>query len=155
MTRKEINKLDDLWSKVVKDKAGYICEHCGIRGVRMEAAHVCGRRHRGTRWGVRVPAGTIIEVPNDIPIQFFKPVLYDLCGHCFCHSCHQQYDEHGPLEKDIVEFTIGHVRKARIQAAAKQRITKYQEFDIVKELLEGVHNVDNPNGKEQEWQVVS
>ena len=137
MTRKEIKKLDDLWSKVVKDKAGHICEHCGIRGVRMEAAHVCGRRHRGTRWGMRVPPGTIIEVPNDVPIQFFKPVLYDLCGHCFCHSCHQQYDEHGPLEHDIAERTVGLDRKIRIQAYATQTIAKYQDFKDIKKILEG------------------
>jgi hypothetical protein len=136
MTSKQIKILDELWAKLIKDKAKYICEHCGIRGMRMEAAHVCGRRHRGTRWGLKVPAGTVIEVPNDTPIELFKPVLYDLCGHCLCHCCHQQYDEHGPLEKAIVEFTIGRARKERIQNAATHKVTKYQDFEEIQETLE-------------------
>ena len=142
MTRKEINKLDALWSSLVKERAGYVCEHCGVQGLRMEAAHVCGRRHRGTRWGMKVPAGTIIEVPNDTPMEFFKPVLYDLCGHCLCHSCHQQYDEHGPIEKDIVKYTIGAERKERIQAAAVKRIAKYQDYEQIVEDLRCLKALD-------------
>ena len=138
MKRSDIKKLDALWAEVVKTRAGFVCEHCNIRGVRMEAAHVVGRRHRATRWGMKVPPGTIIEVPNDVPIQFFKPVLYDLCGHCFCHNCHQQYDEHGPLEKNIVELTIGKERKARLQLEANKLVSKDQYYEEISEILETI-----------------
>ena len=116
MTRKEIKKLDLIWATLVKDKAGWKCEHCGVSGTRMEAAHVVGRRHRATRWG------TFID--------------NDLCGHCLCHSCHQHYDEHGPLEQAIVNDTIGEQRKEDLQNYATQTIAKYQVFDEIKELLE-------------------
>ena len=127
MTRKEIKKLDAIWAELVKDKAGYVCEHCGIRGTRMEAAHVCGRRHRSTRWGY--------EILTSMPQINAILSVYDLCGHCLCHSCHQHYDEHGPLEKDIVQ-TIGANRKEKIQAVATQTIAKYQDYETIKEMLE-------------------
>jgi len=81
LKKKEIKELDSLWATTVKEKAKYKCEHCGRYDSRMEAAHVVGRRHRATRWGT-----------------FFGENGYDLCGHCLCHLCHMQYDEHGPLE---------------------------------------------------------
>lgn len=118
MTRREIDILDGLWAEAVK--LGKKCEHCGISGCRLEAAHVVGRRHRITRWGT-----------------FLAPEMrYDLCGHCFCHNCHQQYDEHGPLEEAIINDTIGRDRKLMIQTLAKQQVGKYQEFDYIKNLLE-------------------
>lgn len=120
MTRREVHKLDELWSLVVKQKARYQCEHCHVLGVRMEAAHVVGRRHRATRWG------TIINE------------AYDLCGHCLCHSCHQHYDEHGPLEHSIIERTIGVMRKVLIQQVANTLVAKTQDYDLIKEVLDGI-----------------
>jgi len=119
MKKKEIKILDGLWSDKIKDRAGYKCEHCGIRGVRMEAAHVVGRRHRATRWGY---AGSFSG--------------YDLCGHCFCHNCHQQYDEHGPLEHDISHRTVGLARKMIIQGEASKLVSQSQDFNEIKETLE-------------------
>ena len=129
MKRSEINKLDELWAQIVKDKANWTCEHCRVRGVRMEAAHVVGRRYRATRWGCyRI---------------VISKTCYDLCGHCLCHNCHQQYDEHGPLEHNIIERTIGESRKLRIQRTALQTVVKYQEFEDVKQDLLAVVN-DSP-----------
>ena len=127
MERKQIKTLDSLWALTVKEKAGYRCEYCNKTG-RMEAAHVVGRRHRATRWGWDLDIG------------------YDLCGHCLCHTCHQEYDEHGPLEPKIIEFTIGRHRKERIQAKAVQRVTKGQVFEDIEELLkkERAANDDSP-----------
>jgi hypothetical protein len=117
MNRKEIKQLDDLWSVVVKEKAKYKCEHCGRYDSRMEAAHVVGRRHRATRWGCYIGE------------------KYDLCGHCFCHTCHQEYDEHGPLEPEII-ITIGEVRKSILQNEATRKVTKWQDFEEIKGILE-------------------
>lgn len=118
MKKKEIAILDEMWAQFIKNKAKYVCEHCGIRGIRMEAAHVVGRRHRATRWG------TIISGS------------FDLCGHCLCHNCHQQYDEHGPKEEYIILKTIGVVRKALIQQAAHSLVAKNQFFEDIREILQ-------------------
>lgn len=120
MTRKEIKVLDALWSLVVKEKAKYKCEHCGRYDSRMEAAHVVGRRHRATRWGIWLK----IPFPH-----------WDIAGHCLCHLCHQQYDEHGPLEKEIVEKTIGTERKEILQREAVQKVTKGQVFEEIEKSL--------------------
>jgi len=121
MTRKEIKKLDALWALAVKEKAQYKCEHCGRYDSRMEAAHVAGRRYRATRWGTVIPRNG-----------------YDLCGHCLCHVCHQQYDEHGPLEPEIVQRTIKVMRKALIQREATRQVTKGQVFEDIKARLERI-----------------
>ena len=84
----------------------------------MEVAHVVGRRHRGTRWGC---------------LTLGK---YDLAGHCLCHVCHQNYDEHGPLENDIVENTIGAERKQRLQDIAVKKVAKNQVYEDILEILE-------------------
>ncbi len=132
MTKKEINELDDLWRNLVKSKANYVCEHCGIKGVRMEAAHVVGRRHRGTRWGAYLDCA--IGEPSGL---WVSGVTYDLCGHCFCHSCHQHYDEHGPLEDEIILKTVGVERKRIIQQIAREvRAIKQNYEDIYKILTE-------------------
>lgn len=124
MRKKDINMLDGIWAHVVKLLAGYRCEHCSIQGVRMEAAHVVGRRHRTTRWGTQD----------------------DLCGHCFCHSCHQNYDEHGPLENDIIIGTIGVERKEDLQFLARTSIAKYQDpVDIAKRLYAELDKGENIN----------
>ena len=130
MKRSEINKLDEIWATLVKDRADWKCEFCGIRGVRMEAAHVAGRRYRSTRWGYY---NTSNECIGAITIK-----TYDLCGHCFCHNCHQQYDEHGPLEQAIVERTVGIDRKIRIQAKAQELVSQKQDYNDIKQLLENL-----------------
>lgn len=142
MTRKEIADLDGLWALTVKEKAKYRCEHCGRYDSRMEAAHVVGRRHRATRWGAFVDSSgsfflPVLQIPNE---------LYDLCGHCLCHTCHQEYDEHGPLEPAIVERTVGLERKESIQIFAKRKIAKWQVFGEIEALIkkERAVNDDSP-----------
>lgn len=116
MNRADINKLDKLWGSIVKSTQRYVCEMCKITG-RMEAAHVVGRRHRTTRWGTMLRG------------------KFDFCGHCLCHRCHQQYDEHGPLESRIISEVIGQVRKEEIQFIAKTTIAKNQDYDEIKDFL--------------------
>ena len=122
MTKKEIRDLDHLWADVVKTLVNYRCEHCGLMGGRVEAAHVVGRRHRTTRWGALVN-GT-----------------WDLAGHCLCHRCHQQYDEHGPMELDILNDTVGVDRKAALQFMARNSVAKYQQYSDIKETLESIRD---------------
>lgn len=113
MKKADIKSLDALWATLVKETAKYQCEHCGRYDSRMEAAHIVGRRHRATRWGATIGDG------------------YDFCGHCLCHTCHQQYDEHGPLEQDVIENTIGRERFEVIQALANHNVTKGQVFEFI------------------------
>ena len=135
MLKLHIKKLDALWALTVKEKAKYKCEHCGKYDSRMEAAHVVGRRHRATRWGFWN------EEWEDI---YKKP--YELCGHCLCHVCHQHYDEHGPLEQEIVDNTIGVERKERIQGIANHKVTKGQFYEEIERTLkkERAANDDSP-----------
>lgn len=46
--------LDRIFSKLVRERADYICEHCGINlrhdPRRMHCAHIHSRKHRSTRW---------------------------------------------------------------------------------------------------------
>ncbi len=126
MKKRQVFILDTIWAQLVKSRAGYKCEHCQVVGVRMEAAHVVGRRHRATRWGCN-----------------FDSSGYDLCGHCLCHNCHQQYDEHGPREESIVQKTIGVLRKALIQQAAIKLVANEQDFETIKNFLEGLYGEYN------------
>ena len=124
MLRKHIKKLDNLWANIVKEKAGWRCEHCGRKksdGWKMEAAHVVGRRYRKTRWGSYTDEAML---------------HYDLCGHCLCHMCHQNYDEHGPLEDEIIDVTIGRDRKLELQYMANNDVAKYQDYEEIKSTLE-------------------
>lgn len=120
MTRSEITKLDEAWSQAIKVRAGYVCEFCG-RGGWIEAAHVAGRRYRFTRWGA---------VINE---------RYDPCGHALCHCCHQNYDDHGPLEGYIVGRVVGKRRKHIIQHAATI-LGSSQDFETIMHILEGYKN---------------
>lgn len=52
MTRKEIDKLDKIWSEKVKEIAGYRCEITG-RGkesCQLNSHHYIGRTNRAMRW---------------------------------------------------------------------------------------------------------
>lgn len=137
MKKREVFILDTIWAQLVKAKAGWKCEHCKVVGTRMEAAHVVGRRHRATRWGCHLGGA----------------VDYDLCGHCLCHNCHQQYDEHGPREEAIVIGTIGVLRKAFIQREAIKLVANEQEFKTIKDFLEGLYDKYNVKREKPEGLV--
>jgi hypothetical protein len=136
-----IKKLDAIWSKTVKEIAKYRCEHCGRYDSRMEAAHVVGRRHRATRWGCWLSVMRHGQTKKK----------YDLCGHCLCHACHQEYDEHGPLENDIIEHTIGRERKEYLQNVGRDKVAKYQDYDEIKGWIEqvGAEHDDSPYSSER------
>lgn len=51
MTKKETNKLDKLWSKLVRLKAKNKCEYC-YKKERLNSHHIFSRSNRSTRWDV-------------------------------------------------------------------------------------------------------
>jgi len=124
MTRKDIHKLDKYWADTVKSVAEWCCAYCHApaESKRLEAAHVVGRRHRFTRWGCEVDG------------------KYDLCGHALCHSCHQQYDEHGPQEQWIILNVIGTERKENLQFLATTNIARYQDYDEIRKRIQEVRD---------------
>ena len=44
------NKLDKLWSLLVKHRAGFKCEYCGTREKVLNSHHIYSRSNRSTRW---------------------------------------------------------------------------------------------------------
>ncbi len=98
------------------------CENCGVHESesRLEAAHVQGRRHRGTRWGALIDGE------------------YDLCGHRLCHACHQGYDEHNVfIERQVREMVILEARYDKIGKIARS-VAKNQDFEEIKRELEKI-----------------
>ena len=116
MKKSHIAKLDKLWSEKVKTNSKYACECCLEEGIRMEAAHIRGRRKRNTRWGC------------------FIDGVYDLCGMCLCSNCHREYDEHTKKEDFIRRVVIGEERYLKIQQASEV-IAKNQDFATIKNEL--------------------
>ena len=57
---------DKWFSDVVRQKAGYQCEHCGKQDARMECAHIFGRAAKSVRW----------SMDNAV---------------CLCHYCHRTF----------------------------------------------------------------
>ena len=113
MKKSEIKKLDLLWSKKIKELANYTCEYCGKSGVWLNACHIIGRRYRGTRW-----------------------LLSN--GMCLCYPHHQQYDSHGPQHEDIVKEVVGKERMKLLIELSKHTITKDQDYEEIKEILQDV-----------------
>lgn len=97
-----IDKRDRVFSLLVRELAGHRCQACGDPAgqVKLECAHVVGRRYRATRW------------------------LLDN-ARCLCHACHRFFTEH-PLQ--WVQF-IGMEEYQRLDARAQQ-IAKFTEHEL-------------------------
>ena len=121
MKKSEIKKLDIIWSKLVKEKAGRKCECCLETEVWLESAHIIGRTYRATRWGCWIEGA------------------YDLNGMCLCSACHREYDEHRPKELFIRKVVIGLERYERL-CEQKKIIAKDQDFKTIENLLKGMGN---------------
>lgn len=112
MTKPEIKRLDDLWKVAVKLKADYKCEVCG-KDTYLNAHHIVGRRNFGLRW----------EVWN---------------GVCLCsghHTMKTQSAHQDPLWFDSWLREHRKVDYAYINAS-RNRIVKYQDYDMIKSLLD-------------------
>ena len=45
--------LDKVWSELVKIRAGYKCELCGVKNKKLNSHHFVGRINRNLRWDLR------------------------------------------------------------------------------------------------------
>jgi len=118
LKKTEIKILDGIWSIKVKEVVGYKCEYCKRSSIRLNACHIVGRRHRGTRWGAWLKNAKGKD-------------YYDLCGFCGCFDCHNHYDEHGPKEKLIREKVVGTERYEKIRQKALYEVAKNQDFEVI------------------------
>jgi len=47
----KIDKRDKIFSLLVRERAGHVCERCGVgRQAKLECSHIFSRTHRATRW---------------------------------------------------------------------------------------------------------
>ena len=109
MKKSEIKKLDLLWAKKIKERANYTCEYCLEKNAWVNAAHIIGRRYRGTRW----------MLDNGI---------------CLCYGCHRAYDEHAPRAEKIRRLVIGEYRLNKL-LSINQEVAKYQDFETIRKEL--------------------
>lgn len=52
MRKPSLAKIDALWAKIVKDRAGWKCEVCGKGPDGLNAHHIFSRSNRSTRWDI-------------------------------------------------------------------------------------------------------
>jgi len=45
-------KCDELWSKLIRQRAGNKCEYCGKSDGKIDAHHILSRRHFSVRWNL-------------------------------------------------------------------------------------------------------
>lgn len=137
MKKSDIKKLDTQWSQKVRKRG--ICEACFRANelVKLEAAHIVGRIHRTTRWGVWLKIDGVR--------------YYDSGGMCLCHACHRQYDEHLATEKFIREVVIG-IKRYNALLETKNIIAKHQDYETIKGWIKliGEHNETDEQGKTRE-----
>lgn len=121
MTKQEIKLLDQMLSRVVKDKAKYICEKCGKQTTSVQPHHIFSRSKRSVRW----------DLDNII-------VLCAGC-HMLCNdSAHKN-----PIE--FLEFLLdkrGKVWYNRLRKKARQ-IVKYQDYVELYQILEKNNDQEN------------
>jgi len=48
----KIDKRDTIFSKLVRERAGWLCERCGVSSdnTKLECSHIFSRSHKGVRW---------------------------------------------------------------------------------------------------------
>ena len=99
-------KLDDLWKRLVKERAEYRCQKCNSKGAGhpLEAHHVYRRECRGTRF-------------------------HALNGVCLCRKCHAEQRRRPAVFLDWYEEIIGENALADLSFLSRT-ITKRNEQDL-------------------------
>ena len=118
MRKALIKKLDQAWSKKVKELANYKCESCGASGEvkRLNSHHFHGRRCRSVRW----------DLEN---------------GFCLCVGCHKLSNKFSAHETpaEFVEWAIEKRGQEWYDELKyrKNSIMKYKDYDF-ETLLDGI-----------------
>ena len=100
---------DKWFSDVVRQKAGYQCEHCGKQDGRMECAHIYGRAAKSVRW----------SIDNAM---------------CLCHYCHKVFTAN-PFEFTgfcMDKYGAGHMEMLREKWNVLMPTTKKLRAEIAK-----------------------
>lgn len=93
-TRKVLeDRLDYLWSKLIRTRDGFMCQKCGSLSKKVSAHHAFGRRHRAVRW----------DIFNGVSL---------------CYACHIHWAHRDPagFTEWFVEF-VGEDQYARLAEA--------------------------------------
>ena len=92
------DKRDALFSELVRERAGWVCERCGKQPERrlLQCAHIFGRRHRSTRWH---PANAV----------------------CLCFGCHRYFTE------NPIEFAAWCRNRGRYASAEVERMRRLSQ----------------------------
>lgn len=104
--------LDRVFSRLVRERADYECENCGINlrhDTRLaHAAHIHSRKHRATRW-------------------------HSLGAMCLCASCHRRFTDF-PLEWDsAVARILGEPNREDVRRLANciRKYTKAEKQEML------------------------
>ncbi len=84
---------DKWFSDVVRQKSGYVCEHCERNDIGMDCAHIHGRRAKSVRW----------SLDNAV---------------CLCRVCHMNFTSN-PV--DFTRWLENHVGSAHLEILNEKR----------------------------------
>ena len=102
----KIDERDTVFSKLVRERTGWVCEKCGGRQQKtvLHCSHLFSRRHRSTRWH---------------PDNAF--------AHCFL--CHQYLGENPVVFADWAVKKMGKEKVEEMRILA-HTVVKYSKFDL-------------------------
>jgi hypothetical protein len=111
------NKLDKLWSLLVKHRAGFKCEYCGTREKMLNSHHIYSRSNRSTRW----------DLEN---------------GVCLCVG-HHTFSTKFSAHKTPTEFTEwlyevkgeAFMNKLKVKAHAIAKLKPFEKEEMYEELI--------------------
>jgi len=114
----KIDKLDILFSRFVRLRAGGVCEYCGKPNKRLECSHFHSRRKQSTRYD-----------PDNA------------CGLDF--SCHQYLGEHPNIHTEFFKKRLGTERFEELNIRAEMMFPKLDKVAIKKDLEEKIKLFDS------------
>ena len=105
-----IKKLDNLWSKVVRERDNYTCQHCGRHHKQVQAAHIFSRNNKSTRWD-----------PDN--------------GVTLCYYCHIQWAHREPVE--ITKWVINRLGEKKFNELERKanEIVRNIDYEAIEEKL--------------------
>ena len=107
-----IDKLDTLFSRFIRLRAGGLCEYCGER-LPLQCSHFHGRRKSSTRW----------DPDNACALDF---------------SCHQYLAEHPNIHTEFFKKRLGSERFELLNIRAEKILPKLDKAKIEADLNEKI-----------------